>query len=44
MPRELNYLTVDKECQAIRRELEALKHTLIGRQLHLLSEQGYGKT
>lgn len=30
MPREQNYLTVDKECQAIKRELEALKHTLTG--------------
>ncbi len=43
MPRELNYLTVDKECQAIKRELEALKHTLIGRHLHLFSERGCGK-
>lgn len=40
MPREQNYLTVDKECQAIKRELEALKHTLIGRHLHLFSERG----
>lgn len=43
MLREQNYLTVDKECQAIKRELEALKHTLIGRHLYLLSEQGCGK-
>lgn len=40
MPRELNYLTVDKECQAIKRELEALKHVLIGQQhLHPSSLQ-----
>lgn len=44
MPREQNYLTVDKECQAIKRELEALKHTLIGqRHLHLFSERGFRK-
>lgn len=43
LPREQNYLTVDKECQAIKRELEALKHTLIGRHLHLFSQQGCGK-
>lgn len=43
MPRKQNYLTVDKECQAIKRELEALKHILIGRHLHLFSEQGCGK-
>lgn len=43
MPREQNYLTVDKECQAIKRELEALKNTVIGRHLHLCSEQGCGK-
>lgn len=40
MPRELNYLTVDKECQAIKREREAVRHVLIGQQhLHPFSLQ-----
>ena len=43
MPREQNYLTVDKECQAIKRELEVLKHTLIGRHRHVLPERGCRK-
>lgn len=43
LPREQNYLTVDKECQVIKRRLEALKHRLVGWHLHLCSEEGCGK-
>lgn len=38
-----NWNTVDKECQAIKRELEALKHTMIGWQVCAALNKDVGK-